>query len=50
MSVGSLKEDFDKNNQICKVIDVVLNPKIVEEMEKDSNFQATVMNLFEYYF
>lgn len=32
MSVGGLKEDFDKKNKICKVVDVVLNPKIVTEM------------------
>ena len=35
MSVGNLKEDFDKStffnkeNKICKVVDVILNPKIV---------------------
>ena len=41
---------FQLENKICKVVDVILNPKIVEEMQKDNNFMAMVMNLFEFYF
>ena len=56
MSVGNLKEDFDKSilillgKKTCKVVDVILNPKIATEMKNEKTFLATVMNIFEYYF
>ena len=47
MSLGSLKEDFDKSNKfreektnlidksVCKVVDCILNPKIAATIQKN---------------
>ena len=35
MSVGREKEDFDKSNEPCKVIDCVLNPNVIKKLKKD---------------
>jgi len=37
MSVGRIKEDFDKNKNPSKVVDVILNPKVVATIKKDNN-------------
>ena len=36
MSVGVVKEDFDKSNEPCKVIDCVLSPVVIERLNKDA--------------
>jgi len=35
MSLGKVKEDHDKKGDICKVVDAVLNPKVIEAVLKD---------------
>jgi len=35
MSLGMLKEDFDKKEHICKVIDVILNPTVIQMSKKN---------------
>jgi len=37
MSVGRIKEDFDKNKNPSKVVDVILHPKVVATLKKDNN-------------
>ena len=47
MSMGRVREDSDKSKLIeyvdgvpCKVVDVVLNPKIIDTMETDAGIMA----------
>ena len=35
MSVGPLKEDHDKQNNMCRVVDVVLHPNVVNNVKTD---------------
>jgi len=35
MSMGRLKEDHDKKGDICKVVDVVMNPNTVAKVKND---------------
>ena len=49
MSVGRVKEDNDKKGEICKVIDVILNPTIVQNIEKDANLQLFFIELLKSY-
>lgn len=37
MSVGSIKEDSDIKGDPCKVVDVVMNPTVVDNIVKDIN-------------
>lgn len=37
MSVGSIKEDSDVKGDPCKVVDVVMNPAVVDNIVKDVN-------------
>jgi hypothetical protein len=37
MSVGKEKEDFDKSKEPCKVIDCVLAPKILKNIQDDKD-------------
>jgi hypothetical protein len=34
MSMGEVREEFDKSNKPCKVIDVIINPEICSELQK----------------
>jgi hypothetical protein len=36
MSVGMIKEDSDIKGDPCKVVDVVMNPSVVENIVKDT--------------
>lgn len=53
MSVGSIKEDHDVSKyvriilegEICKVIDVIVNPSIAENMNKDNNVRELFCGL-----
>lgn len=49
MSVGRVKEDNDKKGEICKVIDVILNPNVVDNLMKDNNMQMFLIELLKSY-
>ena len=49
MSVGRVKEESDKKGEICKVIDVILNPKVVETLLIDINLQLFFIELLKSY-
>ena len=36
MSMGEVREEFDKSNKPCKVIDVIINPEICSELQKQT--------------
>jgi len=39
MSVGKIREDHDKLGDICKVVDAIMNPKVVELAKKETALQ-----------
>jgi len=49
MSVGRVKEDSDKKGEICKVIDVVMNPNVVDNLITDNNMQLFLIELLKSY-
>lgn len=49
MSVGRVKEDADKKGEICKVIDLVLNPNVTAELLKDASMQTFFIELIKSY-
>ena len=49
MSVGKVKEDNDKKGEICKVIDVIMNPNVVDNVLKDANLQQFLIELLKSY-
>ena len=42
MSVGTIKEGNDVKGDVCKIVDVILNPNVVENIK--NNFQ--IRNFF----
>lgn len=49
MSVGRVKEDNDKKGEICKVIDVILNPIVADNLIQDANLQLFFVELIKSY-
>lgn len=49
MSVGTLKEDHDKQNNICRVVDVILHPNIVQTVKTDESLRQFVRELLVSY-
>lgn len=39
MSMGEVREEFDKSNKPCKVIDVIINPEICSELQKQTGLE-----------
>lgn len=35
MSFGAIREDSDKKGDICSVLDVIINPNVLETVKKD---------------
>lgn len=58
MSVGSIKEDHDvsmfiylfQEGEICKVVDVIVNPNVAESMNKDTMVKEFFCGLVQNYF
>jgi hypothetical protein len=54
MSVGNIKEDHDASKylfveslegELCKVIDIVINPNVAENIKKDKNIREFFCSL-----
>mmetsp|Transcript_38424 Transcript_38424/g.99445 ORF Transcript_38424/g.99445 Transcript_38424/m.99445 type:complete len:448 (-) Transcript_38424:95-1438(-) len=45
MSVGTPVEDFDKKSEPCVTYDIVANPEIVEESQKQPSFRENLVSL-----
>lgn len=39
ISMGEVREEFDKNNKPCKVIDAIINPEICAELQKKTGIE-----------
>ncbi|CDW72984.1 protein kinase domain protein [Stylonychia lemnae] len=50
LSMGQLREDFDKKGEAAQVCDVIWNPKTIERCKIDAQFRQIVVELaFNYY-
>jgi hypothetical protein len=57
MSLGKLKEDHDNSkicvltseNEVCKVVDVIINPKVYENVVKDDGLKQFLEELLRNY-
>ena len=49
MSVGTVKEDNDKKGDVCKVVDIIINPNIQEKIFKDINLKNFFIELVTTY-
>jgi hypothetical protein len=43
LSLGEVKEDFDKKGKICQVYDIVWNPKSVKNALEDGTFKQVMI-------
>ena len=49
MSVGRIKEDHDKKKHICKVIDIIINTRVADDLKKDAGLKDFFNELLKNY-
>jgi len=45
LSLGEVREDFDKKGGACRVYDIIWNPKTIKKSIEDKNIRQTLIEL-----